>query len=190
MTETIFLISIISGLAIISLSASSLLSSRFQFWPPPRRDSWQFSTFWWLFRVMLIALVALCVIDFNGLVVPRTTYYVFVGVPLAVVGFAIATYATLDLGWMNAHGEKCGLKTLGLFRWSRNPIYIFSIIGMVGLGISINSQYVYWVLSLWASMYVAAPFLEEPWLEEQYGHEFLAYKARVPRFLGFVKNQT
>jgi protein-S-isoprenylcysteine O-methyltransferase Ste14 len=61
---------------------------------------------------------------------------------------------------------------------------------MVGLGILINSLYVYCVFFLWASMYVAAPFLEEPLLEKQYGNEFLAYKARVPRFVGIVKNET
>lgn len=104
---------------------------------------------------MFIALVVLCVIDFNGFGTPSTTYYYFIGIPLASVGFGIATYATLGLGWKNAHGENRGLKTQGFFRWSRNPIYVFSIIGMVGLGISINSQYVYWVLSLLASMYVA-----------------------------------
>lgn len=186
MTVTLFSVSIMSALLIIALSALSLLSTNVQFWPPPQKESWQFSTFWWLFRVMFITLIILCIIDFNGLGAPNTIYY-WVSTPLAVIGFGMATYATLGLGWKNAHGESRGLKTQGLFRWSRNPIYVFSIIGMVGLGFSINSQYVYWVLVLWATMYVGAPFLEEPWLEKKYGNEFLAYKARVPRFIGIVK---
>lgn len=138
---------------------------------------------------MVVGLIALCVIDFNGLGVPSNMYFV-VGIPLAFVGFGAATYATLTLGWKNAHGEKQGLNTKGLFRWSRNPIYVSSIIGMVGLSISINSQYVYWILIFWAVMYAAAPFLEEPWLEKQYGSEFVEYKVRVPRFIGFSNSKT
>ena len=41
------------------------------------------------------------------------------------------------------------------------------------------------LLLMWALFYLLAPFLEEPWLEQEYGSEYLAYKKRVPRFLGF-----
>lgn len=135
---------------------------------------------------MFIGLLALCVLDFNGVGAAGTLRYLL-GVPLTVLGFGAASYATFYLGWSNAHGESKGLKTNGWYRWSRNPIYVVSIIGMFGLAITINSLYVYVILTLWALMYLIAPFLEEPWLEKQYGKEFLTYKARVPRFIGHIQ---
>jgi len=74
------------------------------------------------------------------------------------------------------------MKIDGAYQWSRNPIYIVSIIGMFGIGITVASWLVTTLLALWALFYLLAPFLEEPWLEKQYGDEYLAYRKRVPRF--------
>ena len=184
MLLTAFIISCVSGIILLGLS----MSSQLEFWPPSGKDTWQYRLFWLCFRVMLISLVVVCVLDFNGLGGFRTLYYAF-GIPLAIFGFGVALYLTIFLGWKNAHGEPEGLKTTGLYRWSRNPIYVVSLIGMFGLGITINSLYVYVLLGLWAILYVVAPFREEPWLEKQYGNEYLKYKARVPRFIGHAKKE-
>lgn len=44
------------------------------------------------------------------------------------------------------------------------------------------------VLQLWALMYVIAPFMEEPWLVQKYGKQYLVYKSRVPRFIGRARS--
>ena len=77
----------------------------------------------------------------------------FVGVPLLILGFGVATYLSIKLGW-------------GLF---------------------VNSNYVYIILSLWALIYLLAPFIEEPWLQKRYGDDFSIYKTKVPRFVGLRK---
>ena len=94
---------------------------------------------------------------------------------------------SIKLGWGNAHGEAKGLVVTGWYRWSRNPIYVASFVGMLGWGLFVNSSYVYTILSLWALMYVLAPFIEEPWLQKKYGDEFSIYKTKVPRFVGLSK---
>ena len=75
---------------------------------------------------------------------------------------------------------------MGFNGWSRNPVYVVSIAGLIGLGLTIHSGLVYTLLAVWGLFYIIAPFLEESWLEEQYGKEFLSYKVRVPRFVGRV----
>jgi len=185
-TSFIFAISILSGSLIVILSILSLMSKNIQFWPPPKKNSWQYLTFWLLFRLMIVGLFVLCVVDFNSLKLYSKLNYVL-GIPLTLIGFGIAIYSTSNLGWKNAHGEDIALKTTGLYQWSRNPIYIFSILGMLGVGLIVNSLYVYIILFLWASMYVVAPFLEESWLEKHYGKSFMVYKSKVPRFIGFRK---
>lgn len=135
---------------------------------------------------MFISLFLLCFIDFNGLSSTSTTK-ALIGALLSIAGFGAAVYATVCLGWRNAHGEKTGLITKGLCQWSRNPVYLLSLIGMLGLELWVNSLYIYLGLLLWASLYLLATYLEEPWLEAQYGVEYLAYKSRVSRFVGVIE---
>lgn len=186
MTNIVFAISLFAGLALVALSTASVLAPKIQFWPPPSKDTWQYHVFWTLFRMLVLGIVLLSVLDYHhngdigGLCFVIGSFLVF-------AGFGSAFYATFYLGWSNAHGEAKGLKTDGWFRWSRNPIYVVSIVGLVGAAILVNSHYVSYLLALWALTYIVAPFLEEPWLENEYGDEFLDYKARVPRFVGFPR---
>lgn len=190
MKSAVFLVSFFAGLCILAFSLVSLTTKRFQFWPPPNVKSWQYRTFWSLFRVLVLGVVVLCVIDFNGLETFNAWWRYFVGVALGIFGFSMAFYMTFFLGWKNAHGENEGLQTGGVYRWSRNPVYVVSILGFIGLGITINSGFVYSLLALWTVIYIIAPFVEEPWLEQQYGRAFTSYKSRVPRFVGFVRDKT
>ena len=182
----IFGISLLACLIILALSLLSIVTQKFQFWPPPSKSSWQYHTFWSLFRILLVGIVVLSIVDFNSLPFFKLKGRYFLGIPLAVIGFSMAWYVTFYLGWENAHGLKKSLKTKGIYSWSRNPIYVVSILGFLGLSITINSILVYVLIALWTVFYVIAPFLEESWLEKHYGEEFLVYKSKVPRFLKLV----
>ena len=186
MKTAIFIIALAADLAILLLSLIALVRKNFQFWPPSSTKSWQYYAFWGLFRVMFLGVIVLSVLDFNGLNGADLVWRYYVGIPLATAGFGLAFYITFYLGWKNAHGEKEELVTDGFYGWSRNPVYVVSIVGLIGLGLAIHSGLVYTLLAIWAFFYIIAPFLEEPWLEEQYGKEFLTYKMRVPRFIGLV----
>lgn len=87
------------------------------------------------------------------------------------------------MGWRNAFGEKLGLRTTGWFSRSRNPIYLATWLGLIGWALLANAWMVTALLATWALFYAIAPMLEEPWLERQYGEDYRAYKAAVPRFL-------
>ena len=183
MSTLIFIVSLTAGVALVTLSSATLLWPRLQFWPPPAKDSWQYLTFWWLFRTMFAGLLILSFLDFSSLG-PGERWRFLIGVPLAVLGFGLALHITFHMGWRAAHGDGGQLKTDGWYQWSRNPVYVVSILGMIGAGIVIHSTYVYCLLSIWALMYLLAPYLEEPWLEARYGRPYLEYKAQVPRFFG------
>ena len=126
LVRALFLIAIVPAVGIGALSAVQLVSKQFQFWPPPTTTSWQYWTFRWLFRVMLFGLIGLSVVDFGALGAPTWRYYV--SLPLACFGFAAAFHLTNYLGWRTAFGADEGLKTDGAYRWSRNPIYVVTII--------------------------------------------------------------
>ena len=192
MDQFIFVISLIAILLILTLSMVSYFHKDFAFFPPSDKKTWQYLVFWLLFRIMFFGLLILSVRTFGSdpLVASWVRYLVWL--PLGLLGFGFATYLSVQLGWKNAHGEKQGLMITGWYQLSRNPVYVASILGMLGWGLFVNAGVVYVLLSLWCLMYLLAPFFEEPWLENQYGEEYRLYKATVPRFFSlgsqFTKN--
>tara|TARA_R110001599_G_C12276670_1_gene662587 strand:- start:8099 stop:8668 length:570 start_codon:yes stop_codon:yes gene_type:complete len=188
MTVFIFGISIAAGAVLLVLSLATLWRPQVRFWPPPGIDTWQYRTFWWLFRIFFVGIMLVCILDFGSISSQHVVQFV-VGIPLAIVGFSLAFYATFLLGWRDAHGEANGLTTGGWYGWSRNPIYVVSIVGIVGLGLLVHSWLAYCLLLIWTAFYIAAPYLEEPWLEQQYGDAYREYKSKVPRFIGKWGNE-
>lgn len=178
-----FSFSALAASVLLVLSAATLVFPSIRFWPPPQTTSWQYRVFWLLFRLFFLGIIVTSALDFAGLG-ERAISQLGIGATVAVVGFSLAFHATFALGWRDAHGEANSLNTEGWYSWSRNPVYVASIIGMVGVGMVVHSAYAYVLLLLWALMYIIAPFLEEPWLEQHYGEHFLDYKIRVNRFFG------
>tara|TARA_R110002049_G_scaffold227233_1_gene399409 strand:+ start:1798 stop:2367 length:570 start_codon:yes stop_codon:yes gene_type:complete len=183
MTIFIFTISLAAGVVLLVLSLLSLWRPQVQFWPPPGVGTWQYKLFWWLFRVFFVGVVLVCMLDFGG-IGSQHSVQLIAGISLATTGFGLAFYVTFQLGWRDAHGEAKCLNTSGFYKWSRNPIYVVTIVGMAGLGLLTHSWFVYCLLSIWSALYVVAAYLEELWLEQQYGDEYRAYKSEVSRFLG------
>ncbi len=179
----LFGVSLSSIILIFVLAAVPAVRLDFQFFPPPSKQSWQHRTFLVLFRLFLYPLVALTFIAFEP--VPRSAIMVHYGLGgiLFVCGFGMAVWITLQMGWRNAFGEKRGLVTDGWFRFSRNPVYVATWIGLVGWGLIANQFPVTVLLLAWALLYLFAPFFEESWLEAQYGSAYRDYKARTRRFV-------
>lgn len=181
-SQIAFAISATSVSTIFLLALVSALNRNFQFWPPPSKDSWQHKLFMGLFRAYLYPLIVLSALEFEILEGRFAIIQYAVGSALLLIGFGLAFRITLGMGWRNAFGEKLGLQTTGWFAWSRNPIYVVTWIGLIGWALIANSLLVTILLLAWALLYFLAPFAEEPWLEEQYGEEYVAYKKKTPRF--------
>ena len=65
MSQIVFYISLLSIAAILILSLLAFVSENFSFFPPPSKDSWQYRTFWMLFRIMFIGLLYLSFSEFS-----------------------------------------------------------------------------------------------------------------------------
>jgi protein-S-isoprenylcysteine O-methyltransferase Ste14 len=75
------------------------------------------------------------------------------------------------------------LVQLGPYSISRNPLYLFSFVGALGIGLQSGSL-VIGLLCLAMAMAVFVPVVqkEEEVLARSFGEEFAAYRALVPRF--------
>lgn len=181
----LFVISLLAITLIVSLSLASLKVVGLQFFPPPGKGTWQYFTFWALFRVLIIGLITLSALEFETLSESNFAPRIYLALPTLILGFGLAFYLSFSLGWKNAHGQACGLVTSGWYGVSRNPVYVVSMVGMMGWAAFVGSLYVSILLLLWSVLYIVAPFVEEPWLIKTYGDEYRDYQSRVPRFIGF-----
>jgi protein-S-isoprenylcysteine O-methyltransferase Ste14 len=89
-------------------------------------------------------------------------------------------YATAFIG-----GHKTStLVTYGPFYVVRNPLYVFSFVGVLGIGLLSMSAAVLIIAPAGAAVLFASAVMEEERvLLERFGQEYLSYFATVPRFL-------
>lgn len=111
-----------------------------------------------------------------------------VGAVLVVASGALSRWAsgTMRRGGTNILPDKPTLSivTDGPFRFSRNPLYVAASLLYLGLALMFNSV---WPLVLFVPMLVVLDWgvirREERYLEAKFGDAYLAYKARVRRWL-------
>jgi protein-S-isoprenylcysteine O-methyltransferase Ste14 len=106
---------------------------------------------------------------------------VALGVALNIAGFVTQKHAGTDPIPFNPTTK---IVSHGLYRFSRNPMYIGFALWTLGVAILINS--------LWALMAVPVGLIsidllvvarEERYLERKFGEEYLSYKRRVRRWI-------
>jgi protein-S-isoprenylcysteine O-methyltransferase Ste14 len=110
-----------------------------------------------------------------------------VGLALVLAGTAVMVKAQLDLGasWRVGidEGARPGLVSRGLYRFSRNPIFLGMLLALAGFTL---------LLPTWLSLalLVGGYFIvhrhvadEEAYLARAYGEEYRAYASRVGRFV-------
>jgi protein-S-isoprenylcysteine O-methyltransferase Ste14 len=109
------------------------------------------------------------------------------GCAVAFAGLAIMVRAQLDMGasWRVGFDEAArpGLVTRGLYRCSRNPIYLGLFIGLFGM-LLVVPTWLSLALLVGAVLGVGRQVREEEvFLTRAYGGEYRAYAARVGRFV-------
>jgi len=81
-----------------------------------------------------------------------------------------------------------GLVVSGVYRLSRNPMYVGVVLVLWGwaLGFRSESLAVY-SLVVMVAFHLRVVFGEEPWLARTHGEQWAQYTARVPRWLGIPR---
>ena len=107
------------------------------------------------------------------------TFLFSTGLGLAAIGATGRIWCSFFIS-----GRKDGeLVTEGPYSISRNPLYVFSSIGLVGVGLSTETlTYPLLFLVIFGLYYPGIMAREERRLEELFGESFRQYRQRVPRF--------
>jgi len=156
------------------------------FWPPPNPSAWQIHWVWWSVRIVVICIIGLAIKEWGALGIPDSIRF-YLALPLFLGSFVLGTVGFVHLGWRNTHGEADKFVQSGIYRFSRNPQYVLYSISFVSLGILVASWQAILLLVVLSGWYLVAPYPEEKWLEAHYGEEYLAYKQKVSRYIGWSK---
>ena len=117
--------------------------------------------------------------------------YPIAGALLAVAGAVIVIVAQIQMGRAWRVGVRAGDAPLfikhGLFRFSRNPIFVG--MALIGLGIALTA-WTWWSGAALAVFVVACSVqvsIEEGHLEASFGEVYRRYRKQVPRWLGLSR---
>ena len=104
-----------------------------------------------------------------------------------LVGFVLLVVAAFGRVWclMFIAGRKCEvLMTDGPYSVVRNPLYVFSFFGAVGLGLAVENPPLAVVMAIiFAVCYPITVAHEEERLSALFGSEYVTYRASTPRWI-------
>ena len=180
--SVVFAAGLIVGVTLDLLLLRTLLAPPFRIWPTPEPGSWQSLTFWGLFRGGMVLTFVVAVLDWNATPLLDWTRFI-VGLPLGLGGLFITVCGYFNLGLGNTYCGSDGLVSHGLYRFSRNPQYTASIVGLIGLSIGANSILTIVLSCVMIGAYVLMSLVEEDWLKQLYGTTYREYCDRTARFL-------
>jgi protein-S-isoprenylcysteine O-methyltransferase Ste14 len=112
----------------------------------------------------------------------------YVGALFMMLGFASTLWAVSAFGKAGTpfkpFERSTALVTHGLYRITRNPMYLGMVIALTGVAIWLGTISPFLVILIFVWL-IQRKFVqrEEKFLEDLFGHEYLAYKARVRRWL-------
>jgi protein-S-isoprenylcysteine O-methyltransferase Ste14 len=182
LTQTIFILSLICAVVILaSLLISIFVPSR-RIWPPPRRESWQFTLIWVTGGITVFSSLSLGALDWNSGSLDTPLRFL-IGALLILGGLAFTSWAMSTLGWQQSTGLKGRFVSAGPYRLSRNPQYVGDSLALLGYAILTNSTLVLVINLIAILSFLLTPFSEEPWLRAQFGEAYEEYRRRTPRFL-------
>jgi protein-S-isoprenylcysteine O-methyltransferase Ste14 len=132
-------------------------------------------------RIFLLAILIVCILT------PINIGPLFwLGLPFYGIGIVLNVIAMYSFAQFTG-----GVNTTGIYRYSRNPMYLgasFFYLGLCLMGwmISVSGILLIILFIWWLVLSHKAVLLEESFLEKKYGETFLKYQKSVPRYLLFL----
>ena len=116
----------------------------------------------------------------------------WLGLALVAAGWAVLLWCARDFarrgrGTPAPYDPPRELVTEGLYRYTRNPMYVGVVTAIVGFAIWLDSRAVLvYAACMAVAFHLRVLLYEEPTLRRLFGSEFDAYCARVPRWVPWL----
>lgn len=160
----------------------SILCPRRRLWPPSKYTAMTPILVWVPTFTLFGVLILLGVLGWGELSIPNWIRF-GVGVPLVLIGNVVVWTEVFYFGISQTGGAVGTLRTIGFYRYTRNPQYAADIVMICGWMMLSAAPCALLLGFSAAAVLIIAPFSEEPWLREQYGSDYEAYARTVRRFI-------
>lgn len=108
-----------------------------------------------------------------------------VGLGTALLLWCVRDFYVAGRGTLAPWAPPRHLVTVGLYRMSRNPMYVAVLLVVVGWAVGFHSRALaIYTVCLALAFHLRVLSYEEPWLLRTFGRDWLAYRASVPRWFG------
>lgn len=114
----------------------------------------------------------------------RTIGFAPLGLGIVLLLWCVRDFYVVGKGTLAPWTPPVRLVIVGLYRVTRNPMYVAVLLILCGWALGFASR------DLWIYAGIVAVFfhlrvvlMEEPWLTRRHGETYVAYKAKVPRWL-------
>ncbi|HSQ30413.1 MAG TPA: isoprenylcysteine carboxylmethyltransferase family protein [Gemmatimonadaceae bacterium] len=106
------------------------------------------------------------------------------GVGIVLLLWCVRDFYVVGKGTLAPWAPPEQLVIVGLYRVTRNPMYVAVLLILCGwaLGFASRGLWIYAAIVAIA-VHVRVVLQEEPWLTRRHGEAYVAYKAKVPRWL-------
>jgi len=118
------------------------------------------------------------------------------GLPVLTVGVVMLLWCVRDFyvagrGTLAPWTPPRRLVVVGLYRFSRNPMYLSVLLTLVGWSILLGGMTMWiYTAAIAVAFHLRVVFGEEPWLARTHGDEWITYRSDVPRWLGWPSTRT
>lgn len=181
MTATVLCAGLLLGAGVCAAILWSIFRPGRRLWPPSRftaRTPW---IVWGLTGLFFGAVVWTGLAGWGELALPGWLRF-GLGAPLVGLANLVVWREALALGLDQTAGDTGGLRTDGLYQYSRNPQYLADMAMLIGWGLWSASVLTWPLVAVGVLALGLAPLAEEPWLRARHGAAYDAYCARVRRF--------
>jgi len=107
------------------------------------------------------------------------SYLFYIGVSFSVIGLLLYAISFINFG----KPSEQGINTHGLYKYSRNPIYVAFFIYLLGCVLITQSLILLALLIVYQTSVHWIVLSEERWCIQQFGNEYIQYMKRVRRYL-------
>ena len=133
-----------------------------------------------LLSVPYVILFFMSTYDIPGSIQPILDYIALFMLWFAAIGRLYTTF------FINKSEE---LSTTNIYSLVRNPLYVFSLIGVIGLTLISRKIFIILVIPiLYICIYNSLINREELFLQTRFGDQFLRYKSMIPRWIPSFKH--
>ena len=131
------------------------------------------------YMIYQLSNLALFIISFFLEINFNSSVFFYVGVAIYLFGLALCAISMRDFARPAANG----MNTKGLYRYSRNPMYVAYLVCFLGIAFLTKSVIFFLILVMFQTASHWIILSEERWCLEKFGKSYQDYQDRVRRYI-------